>query len=172
MTPLNAAQWHKASPTTGQFLFLCKDSTPSHRMKTNQNFIWHNMPNFVSSKEWIPHSTDLNPLQYSVWDTLQQLIYEGRREPFANSTLSQTNAMMSPLDDQNQKSRIVVVKKRLATAAKENGGPIQYFLLISYWWFGLLWCSGIACVRAATQMIEQLAKIALWHVTLFCLHHI
>ena len=28
--------------------------------------------------------TDLNPLDYSIWDILQELVYEGRREPFAN----------------------------------------------------------------------------------------
>ena len=28
--------------------------------------------------------TDLNPLDYSIWDILQELVYEGRRELFAN----------------------------------------------------------------------------------------
>ena len=28
--------------------------------------------------------TDLNALDYSIWDILQELVYEGRREPFAN----------------------------------------------------------------------------------------
>jgi len=28
--------------------------------------------------------TDLNPLDYSIWDILQELVHEGRREPFAN----------------------------------------------------------------------------------------
>jgi len=27
---------------------------------------------------------DLNPLEYSVWDILQELVDEGMREPFAN----------------------------------------------------------------------------------------
>ena len=26
----------------------------------------------------------LDPLDYSIWDILQELVYEGRREPFAN----------------------------------------------------------------------------------------
>ena len=30
------------------------------------------------------HSPDLNPLDYSIWDMLQELVYEGRHEPFAN----------------------------------------------------------------------------------------
>jgi len=32
-------------------------------------------------KEW---TGILNPLDYSIWDMLQELVYEGRREPFAN----------------------------------------------------------------------------------------
>ena len=41
-------------------------------------------PDIVSSQEWKPHSTDLNLLHYTVWDTLQELVCEGRCEPYAN----------------------------------------------------------------------------------------
>ena len=61
-----------------------QDSTPSHRAKATQNFLRDNTPDFISSLEWTPHSPDLNPLDYSVWDILQELVYEGRREPFEN----------------------------------------------------------------------------------------
>jgi len=58
------------------------------------------MPDFTSSQEWTPHSPDLNLLDYSVWDILQELVYEGRREPFYESQkifrmLSETNGMTS-----------------------------------------------------------------------------
>ena len=45
----------------------------------------------------------LGLLDYSVWDILQELVYEGRREPFANLEdlqnvmLSETNGMMSTI---------------------------------------------------------------------------
>jgi len=61
-----------------------QNSVPSHRAKATQNFLRDNMPDFISSQEWTPHSPDLNPLDYSVWDILQELVYEGRREPFVN----------------------------------------------------------------------------------------
>jgi len=60
------------------FVFLL-DSAPSHRAKATQNFLRDNTPNFISSQEWTLHSPDLNPLDYSVWDILQELVYEGRR---------------------------------------------------------------------------------------------
>jgi len=65
-------------------LVFLQDSTPSHRAKATQNFLQDNTADFISSQEWTPHSPDLNPLDYSVWDILQELVYEGRCEPFAN----------------------------------------------------------------------------------------
>ena len=61
-----------------------QDSAPSHRAKATQNFLLDNTLDFISSQEWTLHSPDLNLLDYSVWDILQELVYEGRREPFAN----------------------------------------------------------------------------------------
>ena len=61
-----------------------QDSAPSHRAKTTQDFLRDNTPDFISSQERTSHSPDLNPLDCSIWDILQGLVYEGRREPFAN----------------------------------------------------------------------------------------
>jgi len=61
-----------------------QDSAPPHRAKAAQNFLRDNMFDFINSQEWTPHSPDLNPLDYFVWDILQELVYKGRREPFAN----------------------------------------------------------------------------------------
>jgi len=42
------------------------------------------MPDFISSQKYMLHSTDLNPLRYSVWDALQELVYQGKFEPFTD----------------------------------------------------------------------------------------
>ena len=55
------------------FVFM-QDSAPSHRAKATQNFLRDNTPDFISSQEWTPQSPDLNPLDYSVWDILQELV--------------------------------------------------------------------------------------------------
>jgi len=64
-------------------LVFMQDSASSHRAEVTKNFLRDNTPDFISSQKWIPHSPDLNPLDYSVWDVLQELVYKGRREPFA-----------------------------------------------------------------------------------------
>jgi len=65
------------------FVFL-QDSAPPHHAKATQNFLQDKTPNFISSQEWTPHSPDLNPLDYSVLYILQEVVYEGMCEPFAN----------------------------------------------------------------------------------------
>jgi len=80
------------------FVFM-QDSAPSHRAKATQNFLRNNTPDFISLQESTPHSSYLNPLDYSVWDILQELVYEGRREPLRIlklfRMLSETNGTMS-----------------------------------------------------------------------------
>ena len=76
----------------------------------------------------VSHSPDLNPLDYSVWDIFQELVYEGRREPFANLKDLQ-NAIRDKwhdVDDQTVRKAILQWKRRLAAVAKQNGGPIQH----------------------------------------------
>jgi len=74
----------------------------------------------------------LNPLHYSAWDTLQQLVCEGRREPYANlkifRMLSQTNGMMSTSDSQNQKSHKASEKASSIQAATQMMNRFQKLL--------------------------------------------
>jgi len=69
------------------FEFL-QDSVPSHRAKVTQQFLRENTPDVIAADEWprmgILYSPDLNPLNYCIWDILQDLVYEGRQLPFAS----------------------------------------------------------------------------------------
>jgi len=80
------------------FVFM-QDSAPSHRAKATPNFLQDNTPDFSNSQEWTPHSPDLNPLDYSVWDILQELVDEGGVNHLRISKifrmLSETNGTMS-----------------------------------------------------------------------------
>ena len=73
----------------------------------------------------------LNPLDYCTLDILQELVYEGRREPFANLRDLQ-NVMIvirdkwHDVDDQTTRKAILQWKKHLAAIANESGEPIQH----------------------------------------------
>ena len=111
------------------FVFM-QDSAQLHRAKATQNFLRDNTPDFISSQEWTPHSPYLNQLglDYSVGDILQELVYEGRRELFANLKDLQNviRGKWHDVDDQTVRKAILQWKRRLAAVAKQNGGPIQH----------------------------------------------
>ena len=96
-----------------------QDSAPSHCAKATQNFLRDNTPDFIRSQEWTPHSPDLNPLDYSVWDILQELVYGGRREPFANLKDLQNviRDKWHDVDDQTVRKALLQWKRRLAAVA-------------------------------------------------------
>jgi len=73
--------------------------------------------------------TDLNPLDYSICDILQELVYEGRREQFANLKDLQNviRDKWHDVDDQTVRKAILQWKKRLSAVNKKNGGPISTF---------------------------------------------
>jgi len=56
------------------FEFL-QDSAPSHRMKVTQQFQRQNTPEFIAADKWASYSLDFNPLDYCIWDILQDLVY-------------------------------------------------------------------------------------------------
>jgi len=62
----------------------------------------------------------LGLLDYSVWDILQELVYEGRREPFANLEDFQNviRDKWHDVDDQRVRKAILQRKRRLEAVAK------------------------------------------------------
>ena len=70
----------------------------------------------------------VNPLDYSTWDILRELVYEGRREPFANLKDLQNviRDKWHDVDDQTMRKVILQWKRCLATVAKQNVGPIKH----------------------------------------------
>ena len=78
-----------------------------------------------TEKEW---TGTLNPLDYSIWDILQELVYEGRREPFANLKDLQNviRDKWHNADDQTTRKAVLQWKRCLAAAAKQNGGPFEH----------------------------------------------
>ena len=103
-----------------------QDSAPSHRAKATQNFLRDNTPDFISSQEWTPHSPDLNLLDYSVWDILQELVYEGMRFANLKGLQNVIRDNWHNVDDQTVRKAVLQWKRHLAAVAKQNGGPIQH----------------------------------------------
>lgn len=49
-----------------------QDSAPGHKAKTTQEWLENNVPNFIKASDWPSASPDLNPLDYGLWNILEE----------------------------------------------------------------------------------------------------
>ena len=75
-----------SSTLAGKWLRLhARQCSVSHAQKRcNSFFLRQNTLDFIVADECASYSSDLNPLGYCIWGILQDLVYKGRRLPFAN----------------------------------------------------------------------------------------
>lgn len=60
--------------SANHFIFQ-QDGAPAHRSRQTVAFLTANVPEFIEPENWPPNSPDLNPVDYSIWGALQQLVY-------------------------------------------------------------------------------------------------
>ena len=70
------------------FIFQ-QDGAPSHTSRITQEHPDANTPEFIGKDDWPPQSPDLNPMDYHVWDSLSEKVYEGRSTKFTERELKQ-----------------------------------------------------------------------------------
>ena len=56
------------------FLFQ-QDGAPAHCSHHTVAYLCSHVPEFIELENWPPNSPDLNPVDYSVWGALQQMVY-------------------------------------------------------------------------------------------------
>jgi len=50
-----------------------QDSAPAQRARGTMS---SDAPDFISPEQWPPNSPDLNPVNYKMWATMQQRVYQ------------------------------------------------------------------------------------------------
>ena len=70
------------------FIFQ-QDGAPSHPSRIIQEHLDAHTPEFIGNDEWPPQSPDLNQIDYHVWDSLSEKVYEGRSTKFTERELMQ-----------------------------------------------------------------------------------
>ena len=70
------------------FIFQ-QDGSPSHTSRITQEHLDANTPEFNGKDDWPPQSPDLNLMDYHVWDSLSEKVYEGRSTMFTERELKQ-----------------------------------------------------------------------------------
>ena len=90
-----------------------------------QQFLRQNTPDFIAADEWASYSTDLNPLDYCIWDILQDFVYEGPRLPFVHLQ-DLKEAIKNKWKDVTIETVRKSIAQRLNAVRKHNGGAIQH----------------------------------------------
>ena len=70
------------------FIFQ-QDGAPSHTSRITQEHLDANTPELIGKDDWPSLSPDLNPMNYHVWDSLSEKVYEGRSTKFTERELMQ-----------------------------------------------------------------------------------
>jgi len=70
----------KLLPVIGQisgneFVFQ-QDSAHAHHARETIELLRQEMPDFISPEQWPPNSPDLNLVDYKIWVTMQQHVYQ------------------------------------------------------------------------------------------------
>jgi transposase len=104
-----------------------QDGATSHTSRRTQQHMEDVVPAFIKKDEWPPQSPDCNPMDYSVWNSLSEKVYEGRTEKFSEEELkARIKRCWKKITLKEIQSSIGSWKKRLRTVSRENGGPIDH----------------------------------------------
>ncbi|KAI6655713.1 hypothetical protein LOD99_1855 [Oopsacas minuta] len=68
---------------SGQPFVFQQEGALAHTANTTQDWLKHNIPNFIHKDEWPPYSPDLNPIDYFVWS-----IFENKACSVSHNTVS------------------------------------------------------------------------------------
>jgi len=62
----------------GDTFVFHQNSTPAHRARDTIQLLQKKTPNCIGTVLWPRNSPDLNPVDYKIWDVMQQRVYESR----------------------------------------------------------------------------------------------
>jgi len=154
------------------FEFL-QDTVPSHRAKVTQQFLRQNTPDFIAADEWASYSPDLNPLDYCIWDILQDLVFEGRRLPF-RSLKDLKEAIKNKWKEVTIKTfpyTIAQWEKWRNVVRKQNGGTIQHIFrcdwisISSFSCSETCWTCWLFCTFQTPNTLWRISLLKQKHIT-------
>jgi hypothetical protein len=110
---------------SGDNFIFQQDGAPAHRSRHTVAFLSANVPEFIEPANWPPNSPDLNPVDYSIWGYLQQLVYRQKIQDLDHLK----HVIMSSWADINQQfidGAIDQWSRRIAAVVCAKGGHIEY----------------------------------------------
>ena len=100
---------------------------PAHRSRHTVAYLCSNVLEFFEPENWPPNSPELNPVDYAVWGTLQQMVY--RRKI---SDIGQLKHVLidcwAQLSQDALNRAIDQLPKRLMMVIKAKGAHVEFRL--------------------------------------------
>jgi len=94
-------------------------------IETHGAFLQKSVPDFIEPWNWPPNSPDLNPVDYSIWGALQQLVYCQKIED--TDHLKQVlNSCWDMISQELINGAIDQWSKRLSLVVRFRGGHIEH----------------------------------------------
>jgi len=84
------------------------------------------VPEFVEPENWPPNSPDLNSVDYSIWGTLQQLVYRRRRIIDVEHLKEVLQTCWEQIGQDVIDHAIGQFRKRLSLVVTTGGGPNEH----------------------------------------------
>lgn len=101
-----------------------QDSAPAHKAKTTQAWLQAHVPQFISPDEWPAGSPDLNPLDYTLWDKLEDMVCT-RRYQNINSLKSAISTAIDNFPIKKVRESIDAWPSRLRACIKARGNHFE-----------------------------------------------
>ena len=60
------------------FFIFQQDSAPAHMARETVALLQREVPAFIAPNLWPPNSSDLNPMDYKVWGTMEDRVYRAK----------------------------------------------------------------------------------------------
>ena len=106
-----------------------QDGATCHTANSVITYLEEHVPDFIRKEEWPPNSCDLNPLDYSVWDMMERIVYKNIKHYENIEELS--TAISNAWDRLSQNflnKSIDQWRTRLEKVVQEGGGHIEHLM--------------------------------------------
>ena len=106
-----------------------QDSAPSHTSRVTEAHLKEATPEFIKNDKWPPQSSNCNPMDYAMWDSLKEKAYREVQEKSTEQALM--NRMIISWEEisiEDIRNRISASKERFRLVVEEDGGHIEHRL--------------------------------------------
>lgn len=110
-----------------QFIFM-QDGAPPHTAIATQEYLLQHAPGFITKNQWPPHSPDLNPMDYGIWQALSQKVYANHNRNIDELKRNITRCW-NQLSRRYISSVVRQFRRRLELVVQQQGGIIEHKLI-------------------------------------------